>query len=269
MIGHSKPGEFLCHYTTIDKAIQIIESGQIWLSPMKGVNDPKEFSNWQLNCKLSDREPKFEEWQEISSSISEKCKTIAKLSCFSMDTETEHDSSFQRYVDMGCIGRGFANSPMWHFYGDGHNGCCLMFKKDMIIRELTTQSRELQYYFGSVKYIDELLARGIANDAYCFDLAKVDLLGVNKYAFEFLTERMRDIYFKKQSIWHYENEFRIMVLSESDEPFRLNFNNALINICFGVNSNDGDKQRIKDKVKGMSVECSELLFKNQSIQVVM
>ncbi|MBU2871510.1 DUF2971 domain-containing protein [Colwellia sp. E2M01] len=267
MIGHSKPGDFLCHYTTIDKAIQIIESGQIWLSPMKGVNDPKEFSNWKLNCRFSDREPKFKEWQEISSAISDKCKTIAKLSCFSMDTVSEHDSGFQRYVDMGCIGRGFANSPMWHFYGDGHNGCCLMFKKDMIISELMKQARDLQYISGNVEYIDELLARDIANDAYCFDLAKFDLLGVNKYSFEFLTERVRDIYFKKQRVWSYENEFRIMVLSENDKPFKLRFNNSLVNIFFGVNSSQENQKKIKDKVKGMSVGCSELFFKNQSIQV--
>ena len=48
-IGHTEEGMFLHHYTSIDKAISMLESGQIWLGPMSGVNDPKEFSDWELS----------------------------------------------------------------------------------------------------------------------------------------------------------------------------------------------------------------------------
>lgn len=268
-IGHIEEGTLLHHYTSVEKALSMLESGQVWLNPMSNVNDPKEFSDWELSYVPGKKKISVKEWDEISNSISKESKRVSKIGCFTEDILTQHSAPINRYIDLGCIGRGFANSPMWHFYGEQHTGCCLMFDKERLIKEFENQTNEYTAYNNSVNYIDEKLPRNIGFEPYFFELDKVLENGTSKYTKEFLKTRFIDLYFKKQSVWSYENEHRFYVLDDSDRPFKLDFGNALSYVCFGVKCKEEDKIKIKSYVQSRGFSIQEIKFKNHTIQVVM
>lgn len=268
-IGHTEEGTLLHHYTSVEKALSMLESGQVWLSSMSNVNDPKEFSDWELSCIPGRNKISVNEWDEISSAISKESKRVSKIACFSEDTLTHHTSPINRYIELGCIGRGFANSPMWHFYGEKHTGCCLMFDKLRLVQEFENQTAEYTAHSNSVKYIDEKLPRNIGFEPYYFELDKVLEHGVSQYTKQFLGTRFIDLYFKKQSVWSYENEYRFYVLDDTNLPFKLNFANALSYICFGVVCSESDKKKIREFTQRHGFSTQEIKFKNHTVQVVM
>lgn len=268
-IGHTEQGTLLHHYTSVEKALSMLESGQIWLSPMSNVNDPKEFSDWELSYVPGRNEISVREWDEISSAISKESKRISKIACFTEDILTHHTSPMNRYIELGCISRGFANSPMWHFYGEKHTGCCLMFDKRRLIQEFESQTVEYTALNNSVHYIDEKLPRNIGFEPYYFELDKVIEFGVQQYTRQFLSTRFKELYFKKQSVWSYENEYRFYVLDDSNSPFKLNFGKALAYVCFGVECSEDDKKKIRAFIQNHGFSTQDIKFKNHTVQVVM
>jgi len=247
----------------------MLESGQIWLNPISNVNDPKEFSNWELSYVMGKNEITVKEWDEISESISEESKRISKIACFTEDILTRHQMPISRYVEFGCIGRGFANSPMWHFYGEKHTGCCLMFYKNGLIQEFNNQTKGHLSYHNSILYVDEKFPRNIGFEPYFFEIDEVVEKGVSAYTKEFLSSRHKDLYFKKQSVWSYENEYRMYVMDDNDLPFKLNYGNSLSYICFGVECDESKKAEIKHYSRKRGFSSQEIKFKNHTIQMVM
>lgn len=268
-IAHIQQGTLLHHYTSIEKALSMLESGQIWLSSMSNVNDPKEFSDWDLSYIFERNKISVNDWDAISIAISKESKRISKISCFTEDTLTHHTSPISRYVEFGCIGRGFANSPMWHFYAEKHTGCCLIFDKSRLIHEFENQTMEYTSHSNSVKYIDDKLPRKIGSEPYCFELENVREHSIAQYTKQFLSTRYIDLYFKKQSVWSYENEYRFYVIDDSNGPFKLNFGNALSYICFGVDCNENDKRKIREFTHRHNFSTQEIKFKNHTVQVIM
>jgi len=270
VIGHSEQGSCLHHYTSVDNAINILGSGELWLGSIENANDPKEFSNWQLNQKIGNTQLSFEKWQELSREISVACKKACKIACFSTDVLTDHESMFQRYVDVGCIGRGFAISPMWHFYGGQHTGVCLMFDRRKLVDQFFSQWEDPESaYADSIDYFDDQLPRNIGFEPYWFDPDELEELGFAPYIKLFLQQRMREIYFKKQTVWEYEREFRLSVIDQSEGPFKLKFRNTLSHLCFGARCNDSDIQRVLELLKSQNVGHDHIYFKNHSIQIKM
>ena len=268
-IGHLPNEQYVSHYTSIEKALKILEGGEIWLNSVEHVNDPKEYKNWKLNGFYNNNPFSYDQIMDYSAKLSEFSKKVTKIACFSMDSRTNHASGFSRYVDKGCLGRSYANSPMWNFYGDKHKGCCFIFNKKSLERELIDQTYNLYSKYGSIEYIDEKFARDIFNEPYNFNSDKIIEQGFEKYSEDFIYQRADKIYFKKQEDWSYEREYRLLVLSNEEQIFKLKFINSLYGICFGTSCTQKDKELIRSLIKDPHIECSEIYYKNHSIQVVM
>lgn len=268
VLRHLTEGMYLSHYTSLKNAISILASGEIWLSSIQNTNDPKELTNWELSYTPATRELTVEQWDTLSLEISEESKRISKIACFTEDTKTSHAIPISRYAELGLIGRGFANSPMWHFYGEKNTGCCLIFYKEKLIQQFRNQSKSITSYCGPIQYIDEPLPRNIGFEPYFFDLESALRRGAKDYSEEFLNTRYREIYFKKHSTWSYENEYRLFVIDKGESPFKIKYGDSLSFICLGINNHSPhEREEVNrlSRVRGASTH--EITFKNHTIQM--
>ena len=211
--------QYLYHYTTIDKAIRIINSEQLWFSRLTNLNDTTEsklkiaFNNGNSkNISINDKRTK-----EITKYLSESNDGI-RLLCFSQDINLPKSQKTRalkfhknhekdKYFDF--TGRGFALPRMWAQYASNHEGICFIVNKHKFDEKL----KNLLYCRQSkVKYENYF-------KPFSIDEKKLDSLyqQVTYYYsgdlsfFHFLTSDDHFVnynYFTKQKDWENEHEYR-------------------------------------------------------------
>lgn len=258
----------LCHYTSLENTISILNSGEIWLNSINHSNDPKEFTNWELNYTPEGSNLSTKDWDQISKDISERSKHASKISCFTKDFITDETNATARYCKQGCIDLGFANSPLWNFYADGHRGCCLVFDKNKLLKEFEAQTSGLLSSHGDVTYQNERFARDLFNEPYNFNAREyLNTSPKDDYIRNFLSERYKNIYFKKQAAWKYENEYRLFVAKFNSDVFKLKFNNSLMFIYFSSEHYQKNKSDLSSYTRQYNFSFKSLRFKNHTIQL--
>ena len=104
--------------------------------------------------------------------------------------------AFQTYR-LTCFSRSNENNLMWSHYADNHKGICIEYSDDL-----------LQYFKSSNIFL------GSGNVQYSIHPASISIS-------EDIVTMAKKIFFKKQSEWRYEKEFRI-ILNSSTEYFEIN-----------------------------------------------
>ncbi|WP_417683206.1 DUF2971 domain-containing protein [Pseudidiomarina aquimaris] len=256
-------GSQVAHYTTFEVAENIIKSKQIWLSGIDRVNDPREYSDWNLVARL-DQGGIYD--HEVGEPIREelnKLKKFCKISCFSEDSDSEFDKSPpQRYVHLGCIGRCYANPVLWHHYADKHKGVCLVFDKQLLIDNLSNSAGTLPWRADSVEYARGKFARDLFSTEFNYDFHQAN---DESYPERFINERSKDLFFRKHLPWQAENEFRLFLYSRCEGPFRLTFGSALKKIVVSDLGKD-DIAPLLALARNSGIRFDKILFRNDSIQ---
>lgn len=222
--------DIICHYTSLDSAASIIESGEFRFSNVAKSIDLSEKALYQFNfgetSHSRDNVLTRHEHPELLDSIRREliCYTKnAQIACFCQNQYYnlgDKDHPFNE-IRKKC----YMNPRMWEQYGDKYFGACLLFSKKQL--EEALRKSKAVFSHGVVKYEDDLRSR--------FRLLQIDL----DLFFDIKDDNQYiDIYKKnydktllmKDSDYISEKEYRIIV--HEDNPFSLNITNAIKGIAF-------------------------------------
>lgn len=205
--------EKLYHYTSFESALKIIESQTLLFNPLKRMNDINEL----YRPLYFNQNYSKENWDKMKEMI-----------------YSHQQISLSR--DIG-VKKGFDIPAMWGHYSDKGRGVCLVFSKEKLLNTLSEE-----HIKGSVRYLNI--------NKFDPDIVASPTIERTK---RFSKREYRDYFFKKTKDWSYEQEFRILLRSDSCERVKLCFQDALI----GVIAHRADDVKENEKYWN-SIYCSIL-----------
>lgn len=194
----SKSTERLYHYTPFDSAIKILQGRTLLFGRLKDMNDINELYRPMV--------PNFnpdlprENFERLYNNLK---KEIGKYQQISLTVD-----DFQK---------GFNIPAMWGHYADKGNGVCLVFDKNKFIKSLGNgQKRHI--LFDGVSYTDEF-----SSTVFCQAKTDGSIVTLND-------EEEKEYFFRKTKDWRYEQEFRVLVKTDSESREKLDFQDSLLAI---------------------------------------
>lgn len=253
--------QYIYHYTSLQKGLEhILKDMKLRLSPLSEVNDPREYQILHPYFPDTDSN-KEEENQEYLNKIHEirdyfdKFRNNHKVLCFSRDSE----QLFHVPQHYKRIYRGFNKPTLWSHYADNHTGLCLIFDKDKLIESLNNNlGSEKEYKIYKHNLINyETLENHIEKLGIKYeDIIKQ---GLEEVLDDFISHNLANFLFTKTLDWQVENEFRIMVYTNSDERYLyLPVNDSLCGIVMGARLSSVYCESIKQ----FNIPCAQLEWKN-------
>jgi hypothetical protein len=163
--------------------------------------------------------------RDASKSLDAAMRQRAKLACFTMDREP----SSVRTVPYS---RGYGRARMWEQYADCHRGAVLVFDRKALDDSVSgALERHDSLMSGPVKYDDEGLDD---TKALTFNIEDMRDSGrLNAAAERAIKAHGRTLFFKKNTDWQTEVEYRYVVLSNAAAEY-VSIEDALVAIVLGM-----------------------------------
>lgn len=240
-------GNFLYHFTDIEKVIKILYGDSLKFSKICTTNDTLE-SKPKMDIPANQENDLF----EIIRHLRDINKRHVQILCFTKDVvrkSTNCVSGKKVYTDYS--GRGFALPRMWAQYARNNTGVCLVFDKNLLIELIQNSLGISLIHHGSVQYVSKF-----ENFKYNPVKLKKLLDQVNQYHnamqqsfvdLNFLKSNIEFVeynYFSKLDDWAGENEYRFLTYGEEDY-FIKQIKDALIGIVIGENIDPAYEEIIK------------------------
>lgn len=255
---------FVYHYTSWAVATShLIPEGRLRFNPRSLVNDPLEarispslslshaYASL-LRAPKSDNRMSLSAWRDFSSSFT-RSVTAAKILCFSMDHPDASQAGAPPHLR-----RGFGRMRMWHHYGDGHSGVCLVFDRgtlDALIRRRLGK----RYYIhgGPVLYTEHVTA----------------LLGAPEadepMSIESTIDRHSElVFFRKSEDWGTEQEYRWVLTPRTDAFIQdwefVEIRGALRGVILGMNASEGSANTLRPFTRTMKVPLFQVALEDHA-----
>lgn len=184
---------FLYHYTTFESFLKIIETGQLKMCSLSGMNDPYEFVQRTPSVYLRGNPTDAECFDavrknKLAHTERANCVRLASLSVDNQDCCIQH--------------KGWFLLNMWASYADDHRGVCLVFDYEKLTNEFTDfcQKNGVRCNKGRIMYKSEL--DGVE-----------DMFGTP--CSSFTDESHIDHLFVKPDCFEKEQEYRLLAIDES------------------------------------------------------
>lgn len=209
------------HFTSFESAVKILASQSLRYGQLKSMNDPNEsFRQVYFQCNWN---PDDDNYKKLGKA-KEEIKLYQQIS-FSCNTPKRH---------------GFQLQNMWGNYGDKGYGVCLVFNKDLLVKNIHKK------YYGKIRYLtDYNPAITILQDKNIIE---------SDYSFK---KHVRSLFFNKSIEWKCEQEFRIVQhFSDMSEHY------LRLQDCW----NDAIKAIIFDRAADVHEE--ENVFKSSSYKAI-
>lgn len=273
-------GENLYHFTSSKALISILESNTFQISKIKKMNDINEISDFELVRSDGDK-----------LRLKESClRTVNKVFNDDIDTVKRDSEDLEKIINalnqyfieysreveiwneifskcyVGCFTMGNGNeelleinsiarkSSMWGYYGQKHEGVCIIFDKEKL---------------------DFLFNRNFNGDKLIKGKIKYDDSSENPLEWEDTIKRIKSRFFIKDSSWEKENEYRYLVKMNQDIDDFLKVDNiifAVKGIILGTRIDDSMYQEILRKLTkyrvGIKLYQSIRTFYNNSCDIV-
>lgn len=252
---------YLYHYTSTETALEyILKTGTLLFNSFSRVNDPRESKYWDISTLIrADINFEPEQYDALSSEISQILKSSAKLVCFSQD-KPESQNAWQ---PRALLQRGFAKPSMWHHYANGHNGVCLMFSREKLLKSINKQLHSKQLFHGQVAYTNEGILPKLQNDQFSIDLRSVhneeSYFQAIQSHFDFW---YRDLFLTKLSDWSHEDEYRYIYLDEDDQPTLVDFEESLEAIVIGEGAIEKHRDDFLKHCITYKADIANLIWRN-------
>ena len=218
----SKSTERLYHYTPFDSAIKILQGRTLLFGRLKDMNDINELYRPMV--------PNFnpdlprENFERLYNNLK---KEIGKYQQISLTVD-----DFQK---------GFNIPAMWGHYADKGNGVCLVFDKNKFIKSLGNgQKRHI--LFDGVSYTDEF-----SSTVFCQAKTDGSIVTLND-------EEEKEYFFRKTKDWRYEQEFRVLVKTDSESREKLDFQDSLLAIVMHNAKSVALDQTVFDSIEFKIIE---------------
>lgn len=239
------------HYTKASTAInQILPNSKLRFSRLGDSGDPFEYKFWFLGGTAWGLE------EELSKLINEAHPEIDRLRqrdfrmisfCKNHEAKTSDDNN----VDLlGC-----AKSRMWSQYGEKHEGVCLALDKNLLLNKINELQIDTVYAdHTTYKYTDMGHARNLDGNA-------MQNIGVKNYCLEHVKKYHKEFFFIKNPDYQDENEFRIVVYSNTEEAeLYVDIADSLLGIIIGDRFPDGYLPSLKYITEELNVKCRRLYW---------
>ena len=235
---------YLYHFTSVDKAVAILDSNSLRFSKISATNDTLEAKPKMSPKNIASNHT----LRTIFDEINRINRNYIQLLCFSMDAEIERIAQSQRTYLSDYSGRGFALPRMWAQYADNNDCVCFVFDK---VKLLTLIHQELNASLirkDKIKYVSQYTPFDFDYEESLQFLLENNGEFSKTYSFaEFLKKNEQYTkynYFYKLDDWSSENEFR--VLAYGDENFFIrNITKALIGVIIGEQIKPANEKIIK------------------------
>ncbi|EAT13601.1 DUF2971 domain-containing protein [Bermanella marisrubri] len=256
--------QYFYHYTKAETALDfILKNRNLRLGSYDQTNDPKETKSWKFNFGTNEnRDLSKYKMEELSAWLSFELKGKAKLLCFSMDSAPLTGNHLN-----DIFNRGYCKPRMWAQYGQNHKGVCLVFDRSKLDKLIYERFSHDQILSSSIEYKN----RGIAPNLYSADdqqyMINIDHLenvGPEQYVYDHLMAHHKRLFFEKMSDWRDESEWRYVVFSRSSDDLYLEFQDSLVGIMFGDDTDDQAVSDIMELTKGFGLRYMGLKWKNCS-----
>jgi len=256
--------EYLYHYTSWDIAKDHILSGKqsIRFGFIRHMNDPLEFT--RINVPLygnptNDDKMPLRMWKSIEASTKEG----VQLFCTTQDISAR--LTFPGPVMHSKAKRGFSHAPMWQHYADSHEGVCLIFDKKKLTSAITdTLSAEGKVIYSEIQYVEERddLASVGAKFEIMKNMESWSDAEINHYTRKIAIENFKTLFFKKNTAWAYETEYRWIFLSDSKENALVPIKDALAGIILGSDFNASQHQTANLLAKQNKIPIRRIWWNN-------
>ena len=224
--------QYLYHYTSVEKAMKIIFSKELWFSKISKTNDTTE-SKLRIQFKTDDSKMLLSEdkrTSDVRKYLMENNDDI-RLLCFSRDIALSkkelkfaiamhRNHSKDKYFDIS--GRGFALPRMWAQYASNHEGICFIINKKKFEDKLKSiaylRKRDVEYQ----------------NFLMCYEIKEKQLNQLNNQVKEYFNGRLSFLelistdehfikynYFTKQKDWENEREYRYIAAVDGDKELNV------------------------------------------------
>ncbi len=239
---HFKNDNYIYHYTSIEKAILILNGDSLRFSKMTSTNDTLESKPKMSYQEIiaNDRLKKvFEQINIIN-------KNYIQLLCFSKDNTVILNDITTNTKLNDYSGRGFALPRMWAQYSNNNNGICIVFNKKQLEPIIKKELNESLILFGDVEYVDQYekldtnyleLGQLLVDNEIQKSINYVHYLKSHQSFTKYN-------YFYKLKDWKNENEYRYLAYG-NEEFFIKNIKNAITGIIIGEQIKPSDEKIIK------------------------
>ncbi|MGC5225469.1 DUF2971 domain-containing protein [Micromonospora sp. DT81.3] len=195
--------ELLFHYTTAAGLAGILDSGELRLSTLERMNDPREsgkysfgFNSWSSGSFGDDRRA------GIESDINDALRGTTHLASFTREGLEESPD--------GYFGRGFARARNWDQYGEKHRGAVLGLNRDRTLAAFDELCSG-DFASGPVRYENGSLQSLPDGGWLIFDESEYNEVGAHGVANRWRVDYQNQLFFTKNRDWESEDEFRIVV----------------------------------------------------------
>jgi hypothetical protein len=248
LFGDVDPNRFLYHYTTSERALDLILPQQrLRFNLLQATNDPREAKDWFFNVRQRS-DPVGDEFLSIVSEATRLAKATTRVLCLTRDDPVSSSTP-----PTNVFGRGFAHSRMWAQYGGNHSGVCLIFEKaalaQAIVEEVAPYGR---LHSGRVRYLDW---SGGEVDAFLLDYDEIRERGLDAVVQRQVEQHHRVFFFQKNSDWANEWEYRWILVSPVEDEVFVSINASLRGVCIGPDFSVEDLDRMREACQPLSVEA--------------
>lgn len=260
--GFKNPNKLLYHYTRANIAIDdILKSRTLKIGSYTNTNDPKEQKTWKFNLWTNeDRDLDKYKIDELSEILSKELKEKTKIVCFSGDREP---LTGDHMIDI--FNRGFCKPRMWAQYANNHTGVCLVFEREILGNLISSKFGDLYKIFhGDVTYRDRGIVPRLSEGDYFINIDYLEKVGLKEYAKMHLFRYYRRLFLEKLNDWRDENEFRLILFTNTVEDLFIEFKDSLKGIMFGENTKEKDIDEMMEMTEDLDIDYMGIKWKNCS-----
>ncbi len=227
---------YVYHYTKSRRAVRILRSGQLRMSPFIETIDPRENKDWVFS--VGAQQPQefagvsIDETEEVMrDSATKLAKNRCKLLCFTEDDERAVPGGIGNNT---IYSRGFCHPRMWAQYADGYEGVCMIFDRRELQQIIENSFRGNSLLFqGAVTYRNKRQVAQWANDPFTLDFDSIRGRGLEITIRDHIDHYWRELFFEKAEDWANEREFRWLAWVAADEAHFVPFSTSLKAIIVG------------------------------------
>ncbi len=244
----------LAHYTKMETAIENIlpnEKNRLLLKELCKTNDPVEskklFHEFITFNENNSPSVEYVKQNILKFSLKNDYEKMIKSISFSKDTKTER--------------KAYSLPTMWAHYGQNHEGICLVFHKKTLKNIFSANFGE-KVRKSSIKY-DKLKLPDFKKEG-------------NESSEEFFLKNADELFFKKDSDWGSESEYRFVVVNpekdmEDGKCYLGGIDQALVAIILGVDFKENYLPAVEElwrKLTNKNIGLYKLVYRNGKLESV-
>lgn len=243
--------DMVCHYTTKDKAISILNGKRINFSPLVLCDDPRESKQWNFDFVGSEQKICLKNFGEALYFFDNSIKNNSMILCFCgwNNEEMNFEKNAIPHYRQDYYHVGWARSRMWSQYGAKHTGVCLVFNRKQLEEQFkaTFETNKkfcarvaYQYHLESFVRAKKLESRNILQ----YSVDKALEMQMDKYFHEYFFLKMMD--------YRDEHEYRLVVIVNGGDSIGLPIESSLKGVIVGIDFPSEGYGRID----GLAQRCS-------------